>query len=350
MKQLTVLAVGPYWPAGSFRFLTEALEHANIRVFRVGPMFLDHGGVSWDVSDFPTIHVPLGKNVAWDVPYYVDLCTKQIGAPDFIFYSEESYSNQIIPKQDIPSALWSLDGWPQNFGRIQMFKATKGYMNHPFGIRLHPRIFEDERWEFMPGAAAPWVHWNYQIERDIDFVLLASMYGYRPHLVQGLQALGYATVSGFHKTDRFVTFHNRGLFTYHNANLQEEVKVRFFEAAAMGTCIISDHTRLLHRLGYEPWIHYIPCPIDVRSILENPQWHEAWPSVETMKEILDYGLDNKQHIATIARQCRDKVLSQDTYYHRAATMLAGLESGMVRSQHYASLLELARGFIYKRNT
>lgn len=320
MKPLTILTVGPYWPAGSFRYLTEAFEHVGARVYRVGPTFPKHGDVDWLEGDFPFIHLKLNPGSRWEVPNYVDLCTAQVGAPDLILYSEETYHNDIIPKPDIPSILWSFDGWRQHFNRIDAFRATQGFTNHPFGVRAQPRLKEDPRWEYLPGAAAPWVHKDLHLTRDIDFVLLATMYGYRPELCMGL-VNEFTVEGGFRKTKQFVDLHNRGLLTYHNCNGQEEVKVRFFEAAAMGICITSDHTCLFDRLGFSPWAHYIPCPVDVQSKSDEPDWHEIWPSVETMAMVMRWVKEHPSEARRIAENCQELVLRSHTYYSRAFTML-----------------------------
>lgn len=317
MKPLTILAVGPYWPAGSFRYLTEAFEHIGAKVYRVGPIFIRHGDIDWPEDIFPYINLRLNPGSRWEVPNYVDLCKAQIGAPDLIIYHEETYHNDIIPKTDIPSILWSFDGWEQNFNRIDAFQATKGFINHPFGVRAQPRLVQDSRWSYMPGAAAPWVHRDLGLTRDVDFVLLATMYGYRQDLCSGLSG-NFTVESGFRKTEEFVELHNRGLLTYHNCNGQEEIKVRFFEAAAMGICIASDHTYLFDRLGFKLWEHYIPCPVDVQS---KGDWHEIWPSQATMGMVMEWVKDHPTDARQIAKNCQRKVLNQETYYHRAREML-----------------------------
>ncbi len=324
MKPLTILAVGPYWPAGSFRYLTEAFEHIGARVYRVGPTFPKHGDIDWPEDTFPYINLKLTPGSRWEVPNYVDLCKAQVGAPDLILYHEETYHNDIIPKPDIPSILWSFDGWANNFERIETFQATKGFINHPLGVRAQPRLEQDLRWEYMPGAAAPWVHKDLHLSRDNDFVLLATMYGYRPELCQALEKHGYRVEAGFRNTPQFVSLHNRSLLTYHNCNGQEEIKVRFFEAAAMGVCITSDHTNLFLWKDYEPWSHYIPCPVDVQSKTnEEGQvcWQEIWPSVETIVEVMNWVKKHPREVRAIANRCQQQVLEQDTYYHRAQRML-----------------------------
>ncbi len=318
MKPLTILAVGPYWPAGSFRYLTEAFEHIGAAVYRVGPTFPKHGDVDWPVDIFPHMNLRLQPGSRWETPNYVDLCRAQIGAPDLIIYHEETYHNDIIPKPDIPSVLWSFDGWEQNFNRIDAFQATQGFINHPFGVRAQPRLEEDPRWTYMPGAAAPWVHKDLGLTRDIDFVLLATMYGFRNDLCNGLAHRNLTVASGFCTTKDFVELHNRGLLTYHNCNGQEEIKVRFFEAAAMGICITSDHTYLFDRLGFKPWEHYIPCPVDVQS---KGDWHEIWPSIETMAMVMQWVKDHSAEARQIAKNCQKLTLRNHTYYNRVFEML-----------------------------
>lgn len=339
MNPLIILAIGPYWPAGSFRYLTEAFEHVGVTVYRVGPIFPRHGDIHWPEENFPRIDLKLNPSSRWEIPFYVDLCTAQVGAPNLILYHEETYNNEIVPKLDIPSVLWSFDGWNHNFDRIETFQATKGFINHPLGIRAQPRLEEDPRWEFMPGAAAPWVHKDLCLTRDIDFVLLASMYGYRWQLCYALTKTGYTVAGGFRRTEDFVEIHNRGLLTYHNCNGQEEIKVRFFEAAAMGICVTSDHTFLFDRLGYKPWKHYIPCPIDVQSKSDDPNWHEIWPSQETIVMVMQWVKKHPRDARQIAYNCQQLVLAQDTYYHRARRMVQsiGLCSDMLDDAFQAKI-------------
>ena len=289
------------------------------KVFRVGAKFTEHGGLHWPDDLFPKIDIQLRPNARWEVPFYVDLCTASLGAPDLILYSEESYHNEIVPKTDIPSILWSFDGWPENFERIGTFKATKGFINHPFGIRAKPRLEEDRRWEYLPGACAPWVHKDLNLTRDIDFVLLATMYTYRPYLCQGMLDKGYMIAAGFATTSDFIRYYNRGLLTFQNANGQEEIKWRFFEAAAMGICITADHTRLYERLGYKAWEHYIPCPVDAQRF--GPDQWEIWPSVDALAMVMEWVKQHPKESRTIAKACQQRVLSQDTYYHRMVKMV-----------------------------
>jgi hypothetical protein len=269
---MNILAVMPWYPATASRFMADAFEQAGAHVFRVGPCYFSHGNANWTSAEYPRVDVALPRGCPWQIDHYVDQATAAGYPPDVLFLSEETYHNDIFNTDKMPSLLWSLDGWPENFERVETIKPTLAYTNHPYGIRIHPRNTIDPRWGFLPGACAPWIHQDLGLPRDVTFCLHASMYGERQRLVLAIAESGGQTLSGFVNTARFVKGMNRALTTYHNTNGQEEVKWRLFEAMAMGCCVISGHTRLLKILGYEPGIHYVP-------IEEVPREDgELWPT------------------------------------------------------------------------
>ena len=322
MGPTTILICSPFYPAGPIRYLGEAFERTGCHVIRIGASYSDHMGLKWGRDiELPAIHWELKRErPQWDLNEFIDWTTKNYQAPDLLIISEENYQTDIIPTTKIPSILWSFDGWPNNFERIEMIKPTIGYMNHPYGIRIYPRIEEDHRWRFMPGAAAPWVHKCLNLERDFDFVLLASMYGKRERICEELGKKGVRTWSGQATTPVYVEAHNRALATYHNCNGQQEIKWRFWEVASMGCINISGDTMLFSRLGIKPWVHYIPI---IERTDENYQG-ELWADSEEIFRVIRWLRDHPGKALGISAEARVHTLRNHTYLHRARTMLTDL--------------------------
>jgi hypothetical protein len=318
----TVLIVAPWYPAGPLRYLSEAFELAGCNVVRIGPTYFDHMGFDWGKDiELPAIGWELNREEKqWDLNEFIDWITKNYQAPDLLIISEENYQTDIIPTNKIPSILWSFDGWPNNFERIEMIKPTIGYINHPFGIRIHPRLEEDPRWRFMPGAAAPWGHRYLGLTRDYDFALLATMYGKRPRICEDLVNNGLLVWSGQATTPTYVDAYNRSVATYNNCNGQQEIKWRFWEAAAMGCINISGYTMLFDRLGIKPWIHYIP-------IIEHKDencYYEPWGDSDEIYERIEWIKSSKDEMITISENARKHTLENHTYLNRIRTMLTDL--------------------------
>lgn len=321
-KPLTVLMMSAWWPAGPIPFLAQAFERMGLGVFRVGPTYNDHGGIDWG-KDGVRVDIEIPREYpTWNINAMVDTMTSQGRAPDFVFLSEENYQTHIIPTDKIPTAMWSADGWPNSFKRMEDINPTVGYVNHPNGIRAFPRE-EDPRWRFMPGAAAPWIHEDLGLERDLDFCLLATMYGYRPQLCEYLIKSGYAVkYGGYVLPQEFVETYNRSEYTYCNVNGNGgEAKWRGFESMAMGCVnIIDEGPNLFNRLGYLPGVHYVPVKVTEQ---ENG---EPWPTGNSLEEALSYAMSYKEEAGFVemSRAAKEKCLSQDTYYHRAKTILNDL--------------------------
>lgn len=322
MKPFTVLICAPWWPAGPIRYLGEAFERIGCQVIRIGASYSDHMGLQWGKdTELPIIHWELPREKPqWNLNEFIDWTTKNYQAPDLLIISEENYQTNMVPTTKIPSILWSFDGWPNNFERIEMVKPTLGYINHPYGIRIHPRVEEDSRWRFMPGAAAPWVHKWLNLERDWEFVLLASMYGKRQQICDDLQKNGVTVWCGQATTNTYVEAYNRALTTYHNCNGQQEIKWRFFESAVMGTCVMSGYTVLLPRLGYLPWEHYIPLIEYVDSKFNG----ELWPDTDEICKKIRWLQNNNEIVMGVTGNVRVHTLRNHTYLHRVRTMLTDL--------------------------
>ena len=318
----TVLIVAPWYPAGPLRYLSEAFEMSGCKVIRIGPTYFDHMGLDWGKDvELPAVGWELNRErKQWDLNEFLDWATRNYQAPDLLIISEENYQTDIVPTNKIPSILWSFDGWPNNFERIEMIKPTIGYINHPFGIHIHPRLEEDLRWRFMPGAAAPWVHKCLDLHRDYDFALLATMYGKRPSICEDLKNRGLLVLSGKATTPTYVKAYNRSIATYNNCNGQQEIKWRFWEAAAMGCVNISGYTMLFNILGIKPLVHYIP-------IIEHGDENydgEPWAESSKISEIVGWMKFHKNRVMVIAKDAREHTLRNHTYLHRARTMLIDL--------------------------
>lgn len=314
MNKFVVLVVAPFYPANAVRWLVDALERIGAIVIRVGSLYSDHMGLKWPKEDLPQIDIELPRFANWDLDSLIDKVTREYTSPTMLFVSEESYHNDIIPTKKVPTVLYSCDGWPENYNRIEIYNATTGFTNHPLGIDLHPRDEIDPRWQFLPGAAAPWVHKHLGLERHIDFCLLASFYGKRKYLCEELIKRNVKVHYGQSATPTYVDTYNRSITTFHNAR-PGEVKWRFWEAAAMGCINISGWSKLFAWLGYAPWHHYVP--------IETPDGNE-WPAIDSLYETISFIRKNPALIKQVSSDARKRVLNQDTYYHRAKTILADL--------------------------
>ena len=316
MKPFTILAVAPWYGANSVRFLVDAMERIGCRAIRIGPVYDQHLGMPWRKEEVPSVDFILPKESDWHVDSLLDLATARIGAPDLVIISEENYRNTIVNTEKVPSVFYSCDGWPQNYDRAGMVKATKNYPNHPLGIRIHPRTEEDPRWTYLAGACAPWLHKYLGLERDTDFALMASQYGDRLRICRGLGEAGFTVKFGSAKPLGYVKIYNRSLCTLHNPQ-PGEIKWRFFEAAAMGCINISWYTQLFERLGYKPWIHYYP--IHVEEVGDDP-----WPTTEQMGTAVSEIKNNPRFFKQIADVARKHTIARHTYYHRVVRIFEDL--------------------------
>ena len=319
-KPLTILVVCPWYPAGPMRYISEAFERMGLNVFRVGATYNDHAGVDWK-NDIVHPDLELQREFPrWDLNEFVDIATRAGHTPDILLLSEENYRTIINPTTKVPTGFWSMDGWPQNFLRGDALSPTVKYTNHARGIRAHPLKETPPGWIFMPGATAPWVHRDLAIGRNLDFCLLAAMYGYRAELSQHLADIGYAVKYGYETTSEFVKTYNRSKFTYCNVNGNGgEAKWRFWEAASCGCVnIVDEGDILLNQLGYMPNVHYVPVKIAER---ENG---EPWPTNEMLEEALNGAINDPDCFIEMSIVAKEKSLQQDTYYHRATQILGDL--------------------------
>ena len=313
MTKFCILAVGPWYPVTAFTFFVSAFERIGCKIVRGGPAYSDHMGLKWD--DLPLVDLKFAREEKrWNLNGFVDWCTLHHGAPDLLFVSEENYQTDIVPTKKVPSVLWSADSWPNCYERANLYQCTLNYINQPLGNRFHPRETEDPRWRFLPGAAAPWVHCNLNLERDFDFCLLASSYGKRPELCQGLTDRGFKVWSGQAITKTYVEAYNRSLCTYHNPGYSE-VKWRFFEAAAMGCVNISGESNLFFQLNYIPWVHYVP--------IETP-YEDEWPETDSLAITVSDLKKKLSILKDIARSARLHTLTNHSYLNRVKTIFSDL--------------------------
>lgn len=336
MKQFTVLITAPWYPAGPIRFIAEAIERIGCRVIRIGAQYNDHMKLNWGTDVIiPDRELPR-EAPRWDLNEFVDWTTRNYQAPDMLLVSEENYQTDIVPTKKIPSVLWSFDGWPNSFNRYDLYQPTVAYINHPFGIRIHPRMEEDPRWKPLFGAYAPWLHIDYKISRTTNFVLYATMYGKRLELCHRLNDAGLSVLFGTVTTKEYVRGYNASLCTLHNPQ-PSEIKWRWWEAIAMGCVNISWHTTLFDRLGYKEWEHYIPI------YAPEGQCNDPWPTTNDLINKVDFLKNNLPICRDIANAAQKLAVRQDTYFHRAITILRDL--GMVDIVNQAeSRLEARFGF------
>lgn len=293
----------------------QGFERIGCRVIRVGPLYSNHMNLKWPEEDLPKVNIPLPKEADWHIDGFIDQATKMGYTPDLVFISEESYHNSIVNTNKIPSVLYSCDGWPENYNRADIIKATVNVTNHPLGIDAYPRDEIDPRWKYLPGACAPWIHRDLKLERDWDFCMLASFYGRRRELSDGLTKEGIKVWSGQATTKTFVEGYNRSIATFHNAR-RGEVKWKFFETTAMGCINISGGSALFPQLGYKPWVHYVP----IETPLEN-----EWPTSDALSCFVKYFKEDYKEVGVlIANNAKNHTLRNHTYLHRIRQIFSAL--------------------------
>lgn len=315
---MNILAISSWYGANSVRFLVDAMERCGATVFRVGPMYQDHLGMRWEEHELPKVEWELPKDSTWYVDEIMDFATTRGATPDLVFIGEESYHNYIFNTEKVPSVLYSVDGWPENYERIETIKPTIGYTSHPLGIYIRQRTEPDPRWRCLTAACAPWLHRYLGLERNTDFLLLATMYTKRPGICEGIRDRGFSVKTGQEKTEGYVKWCNRSLTTLHNPGYNE-IKYRFYESAAMGLLNLSWHTQLFDEQGYRPWVHYVP--VSTEETDDGP-----WAAVESIASVL---LDIKRNPAffrQIADTARVHTVTKHSYYSRVATILSDLTS------------------------
>lgn len=326
---LNVLCVGPQYPATAARYLFDAFGAVDgIHVTLCGPEYNDHYGIDWGtfkvVSD-----IPLPKEAPeWNIKDFVDTATSLGNAPDLVLIAEENYKTNIINTVDIPTVLLSYDGWPNAFDRYHMVKPTLAYTCHPYGVRPAPVDKTPVPWRFLPTACHPPVHHSmvknhsdkYFAKRSHAFVLHATPYGKRPDLCKYLEENGIGVTAGLVNTTTYVVDYSYGLCTYHNCCYQEEIKYRFFEAAAMGCINITDvpnNPRIFNQLGLIAGIHYIPVAITETGDDPYPDFADILKAVKSV-------LNDKRMAKSISKAAHAWVMNGHTYFHRAKQILTDL--------------------------
>lgn len=318
MKNLTILAVGPWYPNTAPQYLTQAFERMGHQVIRFGPDYNNPYEITWGEQWRVPIDMPCPKEIGWNLDGAVDLCTARWKAPDLIFAHEETYHNTIITTKKVPIVLYGIDGWPENYERYEDYKPALAYAEDPLGIRSHPRTTQDPRWRFLPGAAAPWAHKDLGIPRTLDFYFCGTLYVNRPVLCERLKTEGFSITYGKADTGTYVHNLSSSLATLHDCNKEDRVKWRFFEGMACGCTMISDYTQLLDWLGYKPWEHYIPVP-DIMCDQGEPA-----PDIGEVIRLLRWIKEHPQEARVIADNGKKWTLNHHTYYHRASTIFAHL--------------------------
>ena len=319
MKKPNVLIVAPFYPSGPIRFISEAFERMDLKTFRIGATYNDHGGIKWVGDEAVKVDVELKREASrWSIDAFVDLATHAGVSPDLVLMSEENYRTEISPTLKVPSVFWLFDGWPNNYERGDALNPTLRYTSHPYGIRIHPRKEIPTGWKYLGTAHAPWMHPFLNRERDVDFALHATPYGKRPEICDYLRSHGLVVADGWVTTKRYVEDYNRALFTYHNSGGQQEIKYRWYEAAGMGCVNICDHTALYEENGLIAHEHYIP----IQSYPD--QNGDLWPDPEELLGLIGEYKNITGMIEQLSHNARLEVGAYHTYIHRAQTILEDL--------------------------
>ena len=324
MKKLTILAILPWYPNSAPRYLCDAFEQAGHRVINFGPDYNNWYDIPWRKQYQARVDIECQRDSVWHFDDIIDECTNKFKSPDLIFASEESYHNEIYTSSKIPIVLYSIDGWPENFDRYEVFQPTIAYMEDPLGIRSFPRKEQDPRWKFMPGAAAPWVHQDLRIPRILDFYFCGSLYVNRPILCEYLKEKGFRVEYGKADTGQYAYNLSSSLTTLHDCNMEDRVKWRFFEGSACGCVVISDHTQLLDWLGYKPNVHYLPCG---NFMCEQG---EPAPDMAQVADAIQWVKNNPPLAQEIANNGKLLTLENHTYNNRVGEILNDLtEKGAI---------------------
>lgn len=338
MGKFTVMCVGPHYPATASRYLFKAFEDlaGPANTFLVGPTYNDHYGIDWGRFVVrPHVELPREQE-EWDLDGYIDSCTSNIGAPDLILIAEETYRTAIKHTDRVPTVLLSYDGWPNAFARREEINPTIAYTVHPYGVRPHRQETIPAGWRMLLPAACRSVHryTNSLDSRTIDFILCATMYGKRPALCSYLSDK-VTVCSGTVNTKEYVYNHNQAKTTYHNCCYQDEIKYRFFEAAAMGVVNISDYTRLFEEVGLVPDVHYLSVPITETDEDPYPNFDDILEQVQRIKR-------DRAVYRFIARNAYEWVMANHTYDHRAKTILTDVGMHGQAAKMYSVLNNMQR--------
>ncbi len=316
---MNILCVMPWYPANAPVFLAAAFEKVGCHITRIGPKYFDHMGLTWPESDLPMVDFELPREAPHcDLDGLVDWATRAGYPPDLLYVSEENYKTEITPTSKVPVILWSQDGWPENYQRINLFQPTVAYCNQPRGNRYHPLDDDVPVWKYLPGAAAPWVHRDLGLDRSADFCLYGTMYGKRPQLVAGLNRRGFKVLHGARTTEQYVRGLNSSVVTYVNLGYWE-VKWRFFESIACGCLVVAEDAPPLRQLGFLPLGHF--CPVAAPP----DETGDPWPTPEKIAEILTELRLKRTFVLSLTSRARDLVLQQHTYLHRVTRIAQDVE-------------------------
>lgn len=309
---MNIVAIGPWYPANSWRYLIDAFERSGHTVIRQGPAYNDHAGIDWGSFEVQVDREWEREAKVWNFDECVEWSTAHGKTPDLLIVSEENYQTDIIPTTKVPSVLISYDGWSNSFARKALFQPTVAFTNHPMGVRPHPLTKMPAGWHYLPGACAPWVHVNRGYKRrPVDFALYATPYGPRPAICQGLRERGFVVGSGLVDAEMYVHGFNEALCTFHNANRQLEIKWRAFEAFAMGCVVMSDPCSLFAQLGYQSGVHYL-------EVLDEA---DDWPTIDAIADCVRALRQNPERAAMITTAAEQHTLAEHTYFHRVKMIL-----------------------------
>lgn len=321
---MNVLAIQSWYPSNAARFFVDAFEHLGHQVFRMGPTYFDHYGLQYAPEELSKIDIPFFRAGDWSLDAALDAAAKMKFTPDFIWLSEENYQNVITPTAKVPVVLWSADGWPNSYERLNMIQPTLAYTNHPLGVNPHPQKTIPDGWKFLPGAAdSVWdVPFPNEVVSQSDFCLMATMYGPREKICQELLSQGLQVNYGQATLSEWQMFYSRAFSTYHNSNGQAECKWRMFSSMALGCINICDDNYLLDALGFIPWNDYVPIS-DFTKDFDN----DLWPSGEAIANAIRRLRELPYTAARIAQHAQGRVHKHDRYENRVRLVFSELGLG-----------------------
>lgn len=318
MKIPKILFVAEWYPANFQRWLAEGFNQAGCEIKLAGSLVTNHYGFEWPKEDLPELFFRVPKDEPIDLKKVVDKSTSLGFSPDVLIFHDWWDSPVEKTEDRIPLVLIEHEGWNRHFKRMDEFKPTSAYTGQPYGVFDQPRKDIYPGFEWLPGAADPFIHTFLNIKRDLDFVFFGALsYDNRLKLCKTVKADGFEIDFGQVSTKEYTNRYNRGLCTMECSGGQQYIKWRIFEAMSMQCLVISDSFTLLDSI-FEPGVHYIPC----RWIEQEDGRHALDPN-DLIKNIFKVK-SNPDIRDVIVEKAFNLVREKHTYFHRAKKILNAL--------------------------
>lgn len=228
---MKILVACIHYPVASGRFIARALRRLGHDVKTVGPS--THNQI-W------AIHVDPKWNWEPDLPGWE-------WHPDLTIIADSAYA---IDRPDWGEyALWGVDNHVHGYaGRDYDYM----FFAHSWGARMdEPNAY------WLPPCYDPEAHHDTKSERDIDIGIQAVAYAGRVEAVTAMRQAGLNVEAGTgYIWDDYRAFYNRTKVAFVQSS-RGDLTLRFFEAMAMGCCVLADHAEDADRMGFVPGEDYV---------------------------------------------------------------------------------------------